>query len=447
MLSSTIISVQSKIKVTPQDELLLELYCTKQSSLNRTLYNYLKNNKIEKDTFKLLQKEYIQKFQVHARIFKSSWLLIKGKIQAEESNYKNRLNNKIDKLKKLKKIRNKSYKVLNKINELEMFIKDKHKTYAIWGSKQLLMQKDHDTDWKQKWNEKRNLSLYLVGSKDETFGNSLCQLQSLNKCQLTFPKSFNQKHLNLEVNFNYPKKKNYRLLFNAIRLSQALTYQIFKKDGQWYVSCAFEHKNEVTQHNSSLGIDINYNLITGCLVKEDGNPQEFINFKYDLEETNKHQNTQILSDIANALVLKAKENNKNLVIEDIDLKNVEKGRKVSLVAYNKFISLLKSNAVKNGVFVIEVNPAFTSVISKFKYKKRFGRTIHSCASYVIGRRGMNLREFMPNLMACHMDCTMDKSNWSHWAKLNKQKLVPSYLESYYRESDLDEINYRLLFES
>lgn len=434
MLSSTTITVQSKIKVNPQDEPLLELYCKNQSSLNRTLYNYLKNNKITNDTFKDLQKEYIEIFKVHARIFKSSWKLIKGKIQAEESNNKNRLNYKKEKLKKLKRIKNKTPNILNKINELNMFIKDKHETNAIWGSKKLLNKKVHDEDWQQKWNERRNLSLYLIGSKDESFGNSLCQLQTLTKLRLTLPKTFIKRYLNLDVNFDY-KKKNYQLLFNAIQLSRALTYQIFKKDGQWYISCSFQHKNEVKVEKSSLGIDINYNLITACLVKEDGNPQEFLNYEYDLEETNQHQNNQILSDIANSLVAKAKENNKNLVIEKINLNKVDKGRKVSLVAYNKFISFLRSNAVKNGVFVIEVNPAFTSVIGKFKYKQRFGRTTHACAAYVIGRRGMNLNERMTNLMVCYMNCTMDKSNWKFWSKLNKQKHVPN-LESDYRSTDL-----------
>lgn len=438
MLNSTIITVQSKLKVNQQDEPLLELYCTNQSSLNRTLYNYLKNNKTTKNTFKTLQKQYIQQFQIHARVFKSSWLLIKGKIQAEESNYKNRINFKKKQLAKLKKSKYKTFKTLNKINELEIFIKDKdkHKVGAIWGSKSLLMQKKHDAAWKQKWNEKRNLHLYLVGSKDETFGNSLCQLKSLTECRLTLPKSFVKKHLNLEVNFNYPKKKLYLLLFNAISSGQALTYQIFKRDGQWYIHCSFDLTNEVVDQDSSLGIDINYNLITGCLVKEDGNPEEFINHKFTLTKTNKHKNTQILSDIANSLVAKAKEYKKNLVIEDIDLKDIEKNEKISLVAYHKFITLLKSNAVKNGVFVIEVNPAYTSVISRFKYRRRLGRTVHACASYVIGRRGMKLRERMTNLMACHMDCTMDKSNWSYWHKLNKQENVPIHLESDYRFKDL-----------
>ena len=43
---------------------------------------------------------------------------------------------------------------------------------------------------------------------------------------------------------------------------------------------------------------------------------------------------------------------------------------MSMFAYNKMISAIKSRAEKMGIAVFEVNPAYTSQIGKMKYMKR-----------------------------------------------------------------------------
>ena len=47
--------------------------------------------------------------------------------------------------------------------------------------------------------------------------------------------------------------------------------------------------------------------------------------------------------------------------------------------------------------VIEVNPAYTSLIGKIKYLKRLRCPVHVAAAYVIGRRGMGFREKVPGI--------------------------------------------------
>jgi IS605 OrfB family transposase len=321
----------------------------------------------------------------------------------------------------------------NKINNLTQLIANKLKISAVWGSKALLLNPNKDLD---EWNEKRDYRIYLIGSKDETFGNSLCQLQNLDKLVLTLPKNLGKK-LNLQVNFNYDKS-NYKLFQQAIADGKALTYKIFKRNGSWFVQASFGLRNECTYQPSSIGVDVNYNLITTCSVKEDGNPEQFMNYKFDLEETNKYQNNQILSDVANAIVQDAKDNNKNIVVEDLQLATIKRNkRKVSLVAYNKFLTLLKCKAVKENVVVEEINPAYTSLISKVKYKDRLGRTIHACAAYVIGRRGMKFNENLPNQIACCLQSEKDKFSWKNWAKIYKLKNVSNYLMSHRDQTNLN----------
>ena len=78
--------------------------------------------------------------------------------------------------------------------------------------------------WLEEWKIKRNNNVTLIGSSDESFGNSLCQLQSLENIRLTLPEfisqNVNKKHINLKVNFN-KDKKIYKYLQEAIRNKKA----------------------------------------------------------------------------------------------------------------------------------------------------------------------------------------------------------------------------------
>jgi len=85
------------------------------------------------------------------------------------------------------------------------------------------------------------------------------------------------------------------------------------------------------------------------------------------------------------------------VIEDLDFKGKKKSLKsgvkknynvmLSSFAYNKIIQLIKSRCIDKGIELFEVNPAYTSVIGRLKYQKRYRLGIHQAASLVIARRG------------------------------------------------------------
>ena len=60
--------------------------------------------------------------------------------------------------------------------------------------------------------------------------------------------------------------------------------------------------------------------------------------------------------------------------------------------WKKLLTLLERKCIENGIMYKKVNPAFTSVIGKFKYQKMYNLSIHEAASYVIGRRGLGFNE-------------------------------------------------------
>lgn len=63
---------------------------------------------------------------------------------------------------------------------------------------------------------------------------------------------------------------------------------------------------------------------------------------------------------------------------------------LSSFAYSQFKEIIKSQAARSGLQVIEVNPAYSSLIGVINYAKPLGLSAHMAASYVIAQRGFNL---------------------------------------------------------
>jgi IS605 OrfB family transposase len=60
--------------------------------------------------------------------------------------------------------------------------------------------------------------------------------------------------------------------------------------------------------------------------------------------------------------------------------------------YRQLLSTLQTQALKHNFAVYEVNPAFTSLLGKWKYQQRYGLNGHQAAALVIGRRGLGYGE-------------------------------------------------------
>ena len=455
----TTITLSSKIDNILEIQNELSEYCKLNSFLERKLFNYINNNIDYKLDYNLLQKQYIKEYNIHARLFKSLWKNTLGKLQAINSNNKNYIENDKIRLEKLtkelkskKKTKFQKHFIKQNINKLNQKLNNNRKISRMWGSKSFYKKQWNCEDkekWLEQWKIKRNHSLFIIGSSDESFGNSLCQLQTLNNIRLTLPKNFQNKYINLSVDFN-KDKKIYKYLQNAVIEKKALTYTIYQNSDNknWYVSISFSISNECLDHNyGTIGLDFNYNLIALSSIKQDGNKEYFKNLYFELDKNNSNKNTQILSDLVSQIVNIAKENRKTITIEKLDLKKILKDEKLSYVVYNKFFSLLKVKCVKEGILIIEVNPAFTSIIGSLKYQRRFGVSRHASASYVIGRRGLNYIERIPKKYICLLQSgEKDKSMFFQWKSINKRlnkvsKFEKSlYLFGIYKDQSLFNLN-------
>ncbi len=101
----------------------------------------------------------------------------------------------------------------------------------------------------------------------------------------------------------------------------------------------------------------------------------------------------------------AKEKQKAIVIESLSIQDRGRrgdfsGRKSRRIrhyfGYRSLLEKVKLLAKREGIEVIEVDPAYTSVIGMLKYAPQYMVSKDIAAAYVIARRGLGLRERIPH---------------------------------------------------
>jgi IS605 OrfB family transposase len=281
-----------------------------------------------------------------------------------------------------------------------------------------------------------NSEIYIVGSKDESFGNQVCQYDG-NKICFRVPycleKRFGKYIGTLIGNFDR----------NINRLPQdgAKTWHFFKKNGRWVVAVQFTpapvEKVSKPIEYGAIGIDINPSSIGWTYVDTCGNLKEFGTIPLQ-SGLGKNFNSQQIVNTCLELALLATKYACPIVCEELDFRKKkeslrEKGRKyarmLSSFAYSKFYQYLTSILSNRGISLYNLNPAYTSLIGLVKYSRMYGLSSDIAAALVIARRGMNLSEKLPVSTNAYLGVNPRKHVWSGWSKLNKLTLTAAIIKS------------------
>lgn len=377
MTSRTIDSVLSNM--VGRFESIKALKEFEKDSLSRKI------NSLEKELEKLKDERTLQQrlLQLNEKVFNyTKFKNLKTKIYWKQ----NRLNTKKQKLKNLEKeIETGKYKV-------------------CFGTKELL-QKDYS-----KFIKKRDSEIYFLGRS----GDRACN----NNFQVKYSSKINQFYFRIrkEIDlgdgkfvygqFNFNNKNYTNLLKKLLKTKEsALTYRIKIKDNRVFLQIIynFEHNKDlcVTRNGYGVvGVDFNKGFVSVSETDKYGNLINTFNIDYQYSKGN--QTTNDFQNIATQLTDYCLETGKDLVIEKLNFTKKKdnliskRGKKynemLSSLAYSKFDSIITAKCVKNRVFLYKVNPAWTSWIAKQKYCPKMKLNIHSGASYVIARRGMNLKD-------------------------------------------------------
>ena len=427
-----------------------------------TSYAYLLSNvtrKLFADSFKKsfsdLKSDYLKRFQITARQFNSCKIELEGKIAA----YKETLSLLISKVtRKIKSTQNtmaslekkkkkeelhqvkRRFFILNQKKQRLEEDQKKGKIRLCFGSKKLFKAQfnleengyANHNKWKQDWVNKRNRNFFIVGSKDESSGNQTCQikLQENGKFSLflRLPNGFDQKILvltDIDIPYrkidllncikNNEKRKELQKLKNPSfkNFGQAINYRFLKDEKGWRVFISFkvfEPIWESFEKFGCIGVDININHLAVVETDRFGNPISKKNIPCCVYGKTKKQALAIIGDASKKIVELATSTKKPIVLENLDFDkkkdtlNKTLGKKYSRMlssfSYKKIIETIIGKAWDEKIKVFQVNPAYTSVIGRVKFAKRYGLTVHDFAALVIARRYMRFLKKTTSPSSC-----------------------------------------------
>jgi IS605 OrfB family transposase len=270
---------------------------------------------------------------------------------------------------------------------------------------------------KRKWKEKRQGTLISIGAKHKTHKGNL-NLRFIpaekgkNNLLLRIALK-NRKFILAKVKRDLSGKSDKWALFLAKILSGEqfpYTVELKLKDGQIYGFVRFSlgfPPQTITKAKGVIGIDVNARPFHLALaeVSSDGNLQSYksiyLSHLLKYKSRNRKEYEEWL--IAHEVVRFAKEKNKAIAIEDI--KKLPKGKRgdgkaklrkiLQFFSYRRILKKIESLATQEGIEVIKVNPAFTSLIGMMKYCPQCFIDKDVAGAYVIGRKALGFQEKIP----------------------------------------------------
>ena len=154
-----------------------------------------------------------------------------------------------------------------------------------------------------------------------------------------------------------------------------------------------------------LGVDMNADHLAVMETDRFGNPIRHMRLDLNTYGKSQGQARAAIRDVAKRLVDLARCTQKPVILEELsfdkkkdELRQIGSPKYVRMLssfAYSETERCICSSAVRNGVEVGRVNPAYTSVIGRAKFCKRYGLSTHGSAALCIGRRFLGASERLP----------------------------------------------------
>lgn len=155
----------------------------------------------------------------------------------------------------------------------------------------------------------------------------------------------------------------------------------------------------------ALGVDLNAGHVSATLVDASGNPVESFNFPRVTYGRTADQAKDTIRKVAARIAALADRLGVPVVSEKLDFSkkkaalkdsgDARYARMLSSVAYSAFDAALASACLRGGVAHRRVNPAYTSIIGRVTFARRYGLSVHDAASSTIARRAMGCSERLP----------------------------------------------------
>ncbi|MCS6782182.1 MAG: hypothetical protein NZ482_03225 [Gloeomargarita sp. SKYG98] len=293
-------------------------------------------------------------------------------------------------------------------------------------------------EWLADWRLSRSRQFFVLGSQDETAGNVSCQAvpeaDGMFTLYLRVPDALVQRFANcLSPGLQQRGKKVYlkltgiRFAYGQDQIVQALqgvkvrtttcrskattkrigtpvNYRFIRDERGWRVMVSVEPMppEPVTNRAAgAIGVDINADHLAVTEMDRYGNWVSSWRLDLDLDGKTAGQKQAVILEACAQVARLAAEKGKPLVVEELDFQrkraqleseSPRRCRQLSSFAYRKILTGLKSAALRAGVEVCEVNPAYSTVIGAVNYARKLGISPHLAAALVLARRVLRLSE-------------------------------------------------------
>ncbi|MBA2872489.1 IS605 OrfB family transposase [Anoxybacillus calidus] len=281
----------------------------------------------------------------------------------------------------------------------------------------------------EEWKDLRSNQLYARGDKskkgnlnirlvydDNTYecyveiANPFGQQESKPAPRLRFPVSVPEKYEQEVIDVVMGEQAGVNSKGKPIIDYQPYTVEIKRKNGEYYLHLIYEEEvygreltyDELIQGEQIAGIDINIDRIAVTIISRQGN---FIKSKvfycHELEYVKANKRNNIVGEtVRNVYDWLLQENVGAVVIENIQLRQQhDTDKRFNRLTHHfkkkKLTEAILRRGLRLGFHIKKVNPAYTSVIGRFKYMKKYGLSVHESAALVIGRRGLGYHERLP----------------------------------------------------
>lgn len=412
------------------------------------------------------KRDFLKRFGITGRQYNACKVVLQGKIDAIKESRHLQISELQEKIKtlqaKVKRIRNRftAHQKKRRLNHLENKLenlqadRDQDIVRLCFGSKKLFHAQfaleengfSCHEEWQKAWQKERSSEFFVLGSKDETGGNQSCtaflQEDGSLSLRLRLPDSLNLgSYLIIPgIRFAY----GHQSVLAALLANQALSYR-FKLDHKgWRVFVSLHVPAAPLVTNEALGrvgVDINSDHLSLVETDRFGNPIYKETIPLCLNGKSTHQSKALIGEACKKVIEVAEKAKKPLVLEKLDFKQKKASlrekttsfsRMLSSFAYSSILTHLKSRAHRYGIQIQEVNPAYTSLIGRVKFSKRYGMSIHHAAALVIARRSVRFSEKPPSSLkgipdgkGGHVALSLPVRNrnehvWSFWRRLGKK---------------------------
>lgn len=453
---------QARLSIPAEEDRLLSFCACLLGTAERTLFARLQSG----DSLTDLKREFLPRFGITARQFNAIAATLRGKIKSVKERRAGLIEEAEQRVLRAKKVlrrtsdpaqRHQKKRRLALLQDRLQRIRADHKAGNVrlcFGSRKLFRAQfsledngyaSHE-EWLKDWQASRSSQFFVIGSREETAGCQSCVATVAEDGSITLrlrlPDALAERGKYLTISglrFEY----GHEAIVAAIgrNLSdrkddwQALSYRFLKDEKGWrvFVSVSVPEVKNITHRDTGvIGVDINADHLAITETDRYGNPVEFFTVPCVTYGKTSGQRKALIGDTVKKVIAFAVALRKALVIEKLDFQKkkaslekegVKKARMLSALAYAQVQTILRARAFDAGIEVLEVNPAYTSVIGQYKFKDQYGMSRHQAAALVIGRRSMGFGESLPGQLQGTLPLSVRNRGrhvWSKWAALSRK---------------------------